>query len=183
MCQHTYFVLSHLFSRRKRFTVVIKYFTVLTSLMGKTTQAVVVLTYAFIFETPCIIQLINGTVYKMNCPFWPRLPILNQVQGSLGTILFFFLLLAILSSRHDWGTVAMFLLVLVSLIYLTQVIISLYTTIAYFVESRKNVMQSDNATLSSYCHPKFLDYTKATSITEIVLEIIFGGVLRANRGQ
>jgi hypothetical protein len=149
--------------------------------MVKTAVFVTALIFSFIFETPCIIQLVTGTVYKVDCPYWPRLPILNQVQGSLGTVLFFCLLLAVLSFKCDSEALGTGLIVLVVLIYGTQGVISLYATIAYFVENKKDIMQGNNATLSTYCHPKLLDYSKATSITEIVLEVLSGCVARAIR--
>ncbi|CAF1635960.1 unnamed protein product [Adineta ricciae] len=141
--------------------------------MSKTFLYGCTLIYAFFFAGPCLVQLIGGSIYKGQCPYWPSLPLLSQTQGSLGIILFFIVLFAQLSFRYEAMGLCLGFTILGTLIHATQIIICIYATIASFVESGKGVMQYDDATLSTYCHPKLIDVCKATSLVEDILPPLF----------
>ncbi|CAF1286129.1 unnamed protein product [Adineta ricciae] len=132
------------------------------------------LIYTFFFAGPCLVQLIGGSIYKGQCPYWPSLPLLSQTQGSLGIILFFIVIFAQLSFRYEAMGLCVGFTILGILIHITQIIICIYATIASFVESGKGVMQYDDATLSTYCHPKLIDVCKATSLVENILPPLLG---------
>lgn len=144
--------------------------------MSKTFLSYGALIYTFVLGGPCLVQLIGGSIYKGQCPYWPSLPLLSQTQGSLGIILFFVVVFATLSFRYESMGLGVGFTVLAILIHITQLTICIYATIATFVESGKYVMQYDDATLSTYCHPKFIDIRQASSVAEYVLLFLLCGI-------
>ncbi|CAF1205516.1 unnamed protein product [Adineta ricciae] len=124
------------------------------------------------FLTLFIIQLVMGAMHFNKCPVQPMFPWLNLVSGSTGMLLFLAVPMIFLFCKLKWKKLITCLIILVTILALFFLVWTIYSNYARFSASNSmNIMQYENATLSTYCHPQLAEVTRGTFIT---LDVILG---------
>jgi hypothetical protein len=118
-----------------------------------------------------ILQTVMGILYREVCPIETMLPWINMVSGLTGILLFLIGPLIFFTHRFDKKKLTTSLIIIITVLSLFEIAWTIYGNFTFFKLHKKNIVQYENTTISTYCHRQLYELTYGTFIT---LDIILG---------